>query len=374
MINAGPGPNDNRVLSRRQAQRYINRRQRRQMRQSLGDVYTLLFQTFLLCCFIALTARVKGETDAMGNIKPDQDQFDWTTKAAITLGLLSIGFAIMLVLSFCLSRNDSAYHMAVTFFFVFLIACCINLFQAVIVGMKIEFGDEFKRKMLLQQPQNKTLEAYDDGSYMIQGEDVVGRIQYIEQNATSLSGNQTGATNNITTISAGDGNTLMFKEDRSVHGKAEPAAVHAGRYMFIVLCFMALIFVMMMIMLMTIFYCMSTSIKIQARHANRVNVEAAMRNGRIMNIMSKIPYSRFMLSEERDCPICLRQFTDECEVVQLKCNQYHIFHYQCLEEYLNYENEVGPIMKKCPICRADLEIEENPGISSTNNTTEMTDR
>lgn len=48
---------------------------------------------------------------------------------------------------------------------------------------------------------------------------------------------------------------------------------------------------LMMILLIIIFYCMQTSIKLQSRHANTVNVEAALRNGRIMRMMSKIPYS-----------------------------------------------------------------------------------
>ena len=156
MMNAEPGPRDNRVLSRRQAERYVHRRQRRRMRQGVGDIYALLFQTFLLCCFIALNARVKQNSDPFlqnsdgsSITKLDEEQLDWTSKAAIILCLLLVGFMIMLVLSYCLGRNDSAYHMSVTFFFVFLIACCINLFQAVIVGMKIEYGDGFKRRVFL---------------------------------------------------------------------------------------------------------------------------------------------------------------------------------------------------------------------------------
>ena len=103
-------------------------------------------------------------------------------------------------------------------------------------------------------------------------------------------------------------------------GKLEPMDIYRSRQVFMVMVFGIAIFAMMIGVLISIFYCMSTSVKVQARHANRVNVEAAMRNGQIMNLMSRIPYSRFMLSEERDCPICLRQFTDDSQVVQLKCN------------------------------------------------------
>lgn len=59
----------------------------------------------------------------------------------------------------------------------------------------------------------------------------------------------------------------------------------------------------------------------------------------MMNLMNHFPYSKFVLSEARDCPICFEYFKDDCEVVQLKCNNLHIFHYTCMERYLCYEDE-----------------------------------
>jgi len=61
--------------------------------------------------------------------------------------------------------------------------------------------------------------------------------------------------------------------------------------------------------------------------------------------MNKIPFSKFVLQEAKDCPICLTQFTSDSEVVQLKCNKTHIFHFDCLNQYLRYENQEGPIIK-----------------------------
>lgn len=54
---------DYRPLSRRSAQRYVDRRARRRMRRNIGDVYSLIFQTFLLCCFIALNVKVQHSKD-----------------------------------------------------------------------------------------------------------------------------------------------------------------------------------------------------------------------------------------------------------------------------------------------------------------------
>lgn len=59
---------------------------------------------------------------------------------------------------------------------------------------------------------------------------------------------------------------VLLQQDHNVKGKVEPLFVFMSRYIFLVLCFMAIIFVLMVLMLIIIFYCMSTSMKIQARH------------------------------------------------------------------------------------------------------------
>ena len=129
MMNADPGQRDNRVLSRQQARRYVNRRHRRRMRSNMGDVSSLLFQTYILCVFIALTTRIKRDDHPDSAAKPEEiQQFDWVSKIAILTCLLAIGFVDMLIISYCMTENHSGYHMSITFFFVFLIACFINLF------------------------------------------------------------------------------------------------------------------------------------------------------------------------------------------------------------------------------------------------------
>lgn len=118
----------------------------------------------------------------------------------------------------------------------------------------------------------------------------------------------------------------------------------------------SLIFGLVIIFMMILFYCLAWTI--QSKTSKRADVDAIMNQGRLMNLMRNIPYSRFMLDGDRDCTICLGQFADDDMVVQLKCNQYHIFHYDCLEQYLNYESAFHAIIKQCPICRKPVEIAE----------------
>ena len=71
-----------------------------------------------------------------------------------------------------------------------------------------------------------------------------------------------------------------------------------------------------------------------------------------------------MLSEARDCPICFEPFTVQDQVVQLKCNRYHVFHYNCMERYMRYYDENEPLAqpKQCPLCREEVQIEEQPAM------------
>jgi len=67
--NAGRSRNDNpseSPLQREQARRYVDRRERQQQRQQMGEVYELLFQTFLLCCFITLVTKTRQDSDDGG--------------------------------------------------------------------------------------------------------------------------------------------------------------------------------------------------------------------------------------------------------------------------------------------------------------------
>ena len=137
----------------------------------------------------------------------------------------------------------------------------------------------------------------------------------------------------------------------------EPFMVYFGRYFFLILSTLILIFILVVIIMSTWIFCFTTVTR--THNKRRITVETAKRNAMIMKFMSCVPYSRFMLDEGKDCPICLEVFTDEDQVVQLKCNAQHIFHYKCMQQYLCYED--GPLMQKqCPLCRSNVQIQDEP--------------
>ena len=52
----------------------------------------------------------------------------------------------------------------------------------------------------------------------------------------------------------------------------------------------------------------------------------------------------------RDCPICLAPYEDDDDIWQLTCSKGHVFHRDCLGDYLDSTRK-----HECPMCRAAIE-------------------
>lgn len=173
----------------------------------------------------------------------------------------------------------------------------------------------------------KMKSVMDDGTYVIKDGVVVGRQTL---------------------------NEAEKKESIAMQAKFESNFIYYTRYFLLLIGLLFVLFVITMLLLMVFVFCViltdmfvGQSTEEQRR---RMSVDNAMRNGRMMNVMKRIPYANFMLKEARDCPICLESFNEKSQVVQLKCSKYHIFHYDCMERYL----ETGKDL--CPLCRKPIEI------------------
>mmetsp|Transcript_13245 Transcript_13245/g.20691 ORF Transcript_13245/g.20691 Transcript_13245/m.20691 type:complete len:178 (-) Transcript_13245:61-594(-) len=51
-----------------------------------------------------------------------------------------------------------------------------------------------------------------------------------------------------------------------------------------------------------------------------------------------------------ECAICLCEYEEKDKVVQLKCHRNHVFHQQCLEQFLVNARDSGVGSPKCPLC------------------------
>lgn len=208
-------------------------------------------------------------------------------KAAILLCMILSGFLVMLVLSYCLSRRERAYNFSLTIFIIFLIGCQLVLYQTIIKGAKIEYGDEFYRKLYVFDPaKNETVTINDDGSFVVKNGTLVGRISLDD---------------------------AKFIETMKLKAEFEPALMYTVRYLFLVISFLSMIFVLVTIILVSMYFCFHLIDEVKTR--KQLSHERAMKNIAIMRMMNCLPYSNFILSEAKDCPICLQEFTPQCQVV-----------------------------------------------------------
>ena len=49
-------------------------------------------------------------------------------------------------------------------------------------------------------------------------------------------------------------------------------------------------------------------------------------NGEKVALYEVLSFKSLLFDQERDCPICLVQFTDDDTVVPLACNKFHMYH------------------------------------------------
>jgi hypothetical protein len=57
-----------------------------------------------------------------------------------------------------------------------------------------------------------------------------------------------------------------------------------------------------------------------------------------------------------DCPICLVDWEDEDEIIQLSCHKNHIFHRECFTKFIAgvLKDKVGS--PKCPLCQQEVKF------------------
>jgi len=84
------------------------------------------------------------------------------------------------------------------------------------------------------------------------------------------------------------------------------------------------------------------------RAASGNNLHRSMRNHNnrsgIQNIAKHFPFSNLLTREGGDCVFCLEEFKEldangkPYAYIQLKCSKFHIFHQECLKNYVNFDD------------------------------------
>ena len=76
-----------------------------------------------------------------------------------------------------------------------------------------------------------------------------------------------------------------------------------------------------------------------ARQASNMRRLEAIRSHR------KPVINRFFVRSNLTCVICITEFEETEEIVMLECHSDHMYHYDCIENWISRGN------RECPICR-----------------------
>lgn len=76
----------------------------------------------------------------------------------------------------------------------------------------------------------------------------------------------------------------------------------------------------------------------------------------LVSQLQTIPFGRLAFDVEMSCSICLANFQDSDDVVQLRCNHRHIFHKECLRPWIETPSALQPVAV-CPLCKREIEFE-----------------
>ena len=66
--------------------------------------------------------------------------------------------------------------------------------------------------------------------------------------------------------------------------------------------------------------------------------------------MQSIPYANIAFNHEIVCSICIENFKDNDEVIQLRCHDKHIFHKVCITGW------VRAARAECPLCKTKITL------------------
>jgi len=130
-----------------------------------------------------------------------------------------------------------------------------------------------------------------------------------------------------------------------------------------VICLLiAALFALVIIIFVTLKICEECCPGRFSAHGNRfqsmaMNISNALSNvggnteiiNYIITHVKQKKYSALEYPDLKDCPICLLEFTEGVEIIQLPCDNRHSFHAECIKTWISGQQKII-----CPICRRDV--------------------
>lgn len=195
----------------------------------------------MLFWFIAFFASDEDEQQNLWTL--EQTQMELRMRILVLTLMIGVGFLMMIAIAMGIRRNEKAFNISFCVFLIFVVSCEFAIFLSVMKMVKIQYGDEFRRRVFVQNgvknlPDGrieKVVELhYNDGTYIF---DNKGRL--------------TGKIATETTASFNKGDL-----DSHIKGKIEPKMNYLKRVFLGLVCLTGLTALLLAIMVTSLFYMM----------------------------------------------------------------------------------------------------------------------
>ena len=114
----------------------------------------------------------------------------------------------------------------------------------------------------------------------------------------------------------------------------------------------------------TLLICFGPALYRSIRRGNRPDADWVPTSRDLLKQMKKVTFNPEAHPEGIECVICMEEYKETDEVIELPCNEKHFFHAKCITDWLNSNNSC-PLCKK-PITMEDLKKQKKESKSSRN--------
>ena len=146
------------------------------------------------------------------------------------------------------------------------------------------------------------------------------------------------------------GYVLFYSDANNCDSKIDTAFLNS---MMFVILFIGYILMFVYLMLLCTVPCLYAFVRDSAQSGGRQFAGGTtLANAQVPSILAsltRVQYDPDKFDHETNCVICLVDYKPNDVVTQLRCDQRHYFHTECLEGWIKQGHNV------CPFCRAPIE-------------------
>lgn len=161
------------VLSERSRRVFDEDEQRRRQRQRMNentDSVVVLQQVGMIMIFwlVAFFINQSDETEESNHVSKQERQHNIILRILVLIATILAGFIFMMFLASVIRTNEKAYNICLYFFLIFIVVCEVAIFLSIMRSVKLEYGEQLRRKVFVEKEVVKYLTPLETGGNLIE--------------------------------------------------------------------------------------------------------------------------------------------------------------------------------------------------------------